>query len=422
LAFYAGSRRLPRVTRSTVALLALMAAPGSLLAQGTPLGPEFRVNTYTTNSQRLPSVASDSAGNFVVVWWNFGYSTYGIFAQRYASTGAPNGAEFRVNSYTTGSQRYPSVAADSTGNFVVAWQRNSGPSIDGIFAQRYNGSGAPVGGEFRVNSYTTNPGSFPCVATDPSGNLLVAWVGVDGDNSGVFGQRFAGNGSPLGGEFRVNTFTTNIQVFPAVASDSSGRFVVVWQSYTQDGSGSGIFGQRYASTGAPLGGEFRVNNYTTLGQRYASVASDAAGNFVVVWEGAVQDGDGGGVFGQRYTSAGAPLGAEFRVNTYTTNHQGVPSVASDSAGNFVVTWQSATQDGSLEGVFAQRYGSTGVPLGGEFRVNTYTTSQQMLASVASDTVGHFVVTWSSADGSYDGVFGQRFSIIVPVELEGFRIE
>jgi hypothetical protein len=254
------------------------------------------------------------------------------------------------------------VAADSTGNFVVAWQRNSGASIDGIFAQRYNGSGAPVGGEFRVNSYTTNPGSFPCVATDPSGNLLVAWVGVDGDNSGVFGQRVCRQR-----EFRVNTFTTNIQVFPAVASDSSGRFVVVWQSYTQDGSGSGIFGQRYASTGAPLG-------------------------------------------------------AEFRVNIYTTNHQGVPSVASDSAGNFVVTWQSTTQDGSLEGVFAQRYGSTGIPLGGEFRVNTYTTSQQVLASVASDTAGHFVVTWSSADGSYDGVFGQRFSIIVPVELEGFCIE
>ena len=29
--------------------------------------PEFQVNTYTTSSQILPAVASDSAGNFVVV-------------------------------------------------------------------------------------------------------------------------------------------------------------------------------------------------------------------------------------------------------------------------------------------------------------------------------------------------------------------
>jgi len=30
--------------------------------QGDPLGAEFRVNTYTTNSQRFPSVAADPSG------------------------------------------------------------------------------------------------------------------------------------------------------------------------------------------------------------------------------------------------------------------------------------------------------------------------------------------------------------------------
>ena len=32
------------------------------------VGSEFQVNTYTTNNQKLPSVASDSSGNFFVVW------------------------------------------------------------------------------------------------------------------------------------------------------------------------------------------------------------------------------------------------------------------------------------------------------------------------------------------------------------------
>ena len=47
-----------------------------------------------------------------------------------------------------------------------------------------------------------------------------------------------------------------------MASDSSGNFVVVWMSDSQDGSSDGVFGQRYASSGTPLGPEFRVNTYT----------------------------------------------------------------------------------------------------------------------------------------------------------------
>ena len=106
-----------------------------------------------------------------------------------------------------------------------------------------------------------------------------------------------------------------------MASDAAGNFVVVWESYGQDGSSYGVFGQRYASTGAPLGPEFRVNTYTTGYQHDPAVASDSSGNFVVVWTSDGQDGSGNGVFGQRYDSSGAPLGPEFRVNTYTTDAQ-----------------------------------------------------------------------------------------------------
>jgi CheY-like chemotaxis protein len=48
-----------------------------------------------------------------------------------------------------------------------------------------------------------------------------------------------------GPEFQVNTYTTGIQRYPAVAMADSGDFVVVWHSRDQDGSGWGIFGQRF---------------------------------------------------------------------------------------------------------------------------------------------------------------------------------
>jgi hypothetical protein len=154
------------------------------------------------------------------------------------------------------------------------------------------------------------------------------------------------------------------------------------------------------------------------------VDADGAGNFVVVWQSAAQDGSGYGIFGQRFAASGAPAGAEFRVNTFTTLDQSRPSVALDSSGNFVVAWQGAGQDGSGTGVFGQRYVAMGTPLGAEFRVNTYVTSDQMGPALAADDAGDFVVVWwsSGQDGSNYGVFGQRYSPIVPVELMYFGLE
>jgi hypothetical protein len=319
------------------------------------------------------------------------------------------------------------VASDTTGNFIVVWNSyEQDGSNYGVFGQRYDNSGAPLDPEFRVNTFTTSNQRLPSVASDSSGNFVVVWAsyGQDGSSYGIFGQRYASSGAPLGSEFRVNTYASEYQNFPSVASDTTGNFIVAWTSDFQDGWGFGVFGQRYASSGVPLGPEFRVNTYTTDNQDAASVASDAAGNFVVVWTSDGQDGSSYGIFGQRYASSGTPLGSEFRVNTYTTVYQSLPSVESDSSGNFVVAWTSLAQDGSSYGIFGQRYASSGAPLGAEFGVNTYTTDVQSRASVASDSSGNFVVVWESfnQDGSNWGVFGQRYSQIVPVELIHFQLE
>jgi hypothetical protein len=93
-------------------------------------------------------------------------------------------------------------------------------------------------------------------------------------------------------------------VEPQVACDSAGNFVVVWQGNMQDGSYFGAFGQRYASDGSPLGTEFRVNAYTTYTQRFPDVAFSSNGEFLVAWESDGQDGSSYGIFGQRHLSIG----------------------------------------------------------------------------------------------------------------------
>jgi hypothetical protein len=128
-------------------------------------------------------------------------------------------------------------------------------------------------------------------------------------------------GNPIGPEFRVNSYTTADQFDPVISADASGNFVIAWIT-TGQYTGADVMAQRYDVSGAPQGAEFRVNAFTPVGQYAGGVASDAAGNFVVVWTSDLQDGSSLGVFARRYSSSGAALGSEFRVNTYTTNAQG----------------------------------------------------------------------------------------------------
>ena len=139
----------------------------------------------------------------------------------------------------------------------------------------------------------------------------------------------------------------------------------------QCGPGVEPLERRWRLFTAPLGPEFRANTYTGGYQDFPTVAMDASGNFVVAWHN--QDRNAStddGVYWQRFDAAGQRQGAETRANTYTTDVQQYASVGMDGTGNFVVAWQSRGQDGSDFGVYAQRYGAAGQPLGTEFRVNT----------------------------------------------------
>jgi len=411
----------------SLAVSLLLLWPGLRPAAAQLLGPEFQVNSYTTSYQEAPAVAAHGSGNFVVVWGSDGPdgSSYGVFGQRFNPTGSPVGGEFQVNTYTTSHQNFPAVAAGSSGSFVVVWHSygQDGSNL-GVFGQRFNSVGAPVGSEFQANSYTTSYQWFPKVAADGSGNFVVVWWSSDQDGSsyGVFGQRFNSTGSPVGSEFRVNSYTTSSQVAPAVATEGAGNFVVVWTSRYQDGQGDGVFGQRFDSAGNPVGSEFQVNSFTTGRQGSPAVAVDGSGNFVVAWESYLQDGSDPGVFGQRFDSAGVPVGPEFQVNSYTTSGQRSPALAADGSGNFVVVWDSIGQDGSHEGVFGQRFNSAGSPVGSEFQINSYTTSYQQIPVIAADGSGNFVVVWESYGqiGSNDmDVFGQRLNSANAIFRDGF---
>ncbi len=410
---------------SLLRLLAQLAAcsafgSGPGVAGGPPpIGGEFQVNSYTTSSQRGAAVAADPEGNFLAAWLSFTQDGLGggVFAQRYDAAGDPVGGEFQVNTHTPEYQLYPAVAADAAGNFVGVWASywQDGSNF-GIFGQRYDAGGVPLGREFQVNTHTPSFQTQPAIAAAPAGNFVVVWEGgyQDGSYSGVFGQRYDADGDPLGGEFQVNTSTTLYQYGPAVAIANAGDFVVVWTSYYFDGSSNGIFGQRYDALGNREGTEFLVNSYTTWVQSRPAVAMEPSGEFVVVWQSFLLDGSDYEIAARRFDAAGAPLGPEFPVNVHTTDQQTQPTVAADPTGSFVVIWESLGQDGSGAGLFGRAYDSDGSAIGEEFQVNTYTTAAQSAPAVSRDATDELILVWASEgqDGSGDGVFGQRFRALL----------
>jgi hypothetical protein len=331
------------------------------------------------------------------------------------------GVEFRVNVHTVNSQYSPSVAVDADGDFIITWidaaREISGNR--GIYALRFNSSGTAQAAEFHVNTFTTSIQAEPSVVSESNGDFVVVWqsLGQDGSGYGVFGQRFTSNGTPIAGEFQINTFTTSYQQLTqigtdsqGIAMDSDGDFVVAWESQGQDGGNYGVFARRFNSSGTALAIEFQVNVLTSGVQKNPAVALDSDGDFVIVFE-HNYDGNIYGIFGKRFNSSGAPLATQFQVNSYTTQRQDIPDVAMRADGDFIVTWQSNLQDGGSKGIFARRFTSAGTPVGVDFQVSAYTIGDQRYPEIAADDSGDFVVAWESIaqDGHTEGVFARRVS-------------
>ncbi len=303
--------------------------------------------------------------------------------------------EERVNTFVAGSQSASAAAGLAGGGYVVVWQSNlQDGSGEGVFAQRMDANGVGIGPESRVNTSTNSSQSDPAVAGLPNGDFVVVWTDdvADGNSYGIYAQRFNSAGASLGTEFRINTQTSSTQYQPSVSAHNGG-FVVTWTSYGQAGDPSsyGVFGSRFDMAGNVLqsvgNNEFQVNTTTSNHQQESDVAAFADGSFVVVWRSEGQDTNSGGIYAQRFTSAGVKAGGEFLVNTFVASNQFEPRVATLSDGTFVVVWTSASQDGSGNGVYAQRFQSDGTASGIEFRVNESTVGGQYQPDVIGLSTG-----------------------------------
>ena len=287
---------------------------------GTKRGAAFQVNVDLSGGPLLPSICGLSEGGYVISWQSWTQDSVIIFGQIYNNNGTKRSEEFIVSTYAPW---YPEVntcvGGLTDGGFVISWESES-EDIEGIniFCQIYNADGTRRGEQFRVNSGAQYC-HRPSVCGLSNGNFVICWDSEfqDGDESGIFGQMYNSSGTKIGGEFQVNSFTYASQFLPSVSALLDGGFVVAWSSDSiEDDDQLGVYAQIFNQNGDKIGSEFHVNTYTDRDQYLSDTGSLIGGGFIVCWQSYLQDGSGYGIYGQLFDENGNKRGKEFQINTY----------------------------------------------------------------------------------------------------------
>ncbi|MEO0583569.1 MAG: T9SS type A sorting domain-containing protein [Bacteroidota bacterium] len=424
--------RLVSITLSFTLVLFLLSFVLPLSAQLTTSGGETLVNTTTANSQQNPSVAMDIQGRYVIAWESLAEDgdEYGIYAKVYDAANSVSVSDFLVNATTSDAQRFPEVAIDTAGNFVVVWQSlNQDGDGWGIYFRKYTVSGTSSISETRVNVTTSGSQRQPQVAMQSSGDFVIVWE----SDTNIYARMYTASGVTKTSEFVVNTTTLGSQIFPSVAVEADdGNFLITWQSLNQDGDGYGIYAQKYDASGATVGSEFRVNTETSQHQLMPNAAIDDLGETVITWASYLQDGSEYGIYAQFYDSSGTARGSEFRVNTTTSSSQHYVDVSATDNGTFIFSWTSFDQDGNYSGVYSAIYDKEQAVVLAENLVNTNTTDYQQFSSVSSNqsSVGSAMVVWqdglltgtSANEGDDFGVYSQAYTTNLPFPISWLEFQ
>jgi Bacterial Ig-like domain (group 3) len=371
------------------------------------VGAEARLNTTTAGNQTNATIASLGTGA-VAVWEQRTTTTSAaIIAQRLSQTGAKLGSQITVAANAAGAG-WPQVAALDNGTFVVVWHENGTFGRD-IMMRLYSASGQSLGSEVRANRSTVGSHAGPQVTAVSSG-FVITWqaTGVDGSGSAVVFQRYSNAGAAAGTQVTVNTTTAGDQGGPAIATLSTGGFVVAWQG--EVGALYRVYARRFGATGVAAGGEIIIDQSTRAAIRpLVAVTGLLSGTFAVAYDRAETASATAAkdLFIERYTASGV-LAWQKRANIAIAGSQLDPALAGLGTDGLVVTW--TTPDGSSYGIDGQVYTAAGDRVQSTFRINTAATGSQRLSDLANTGGDSYIAVWTSTgqDGAGDGVYYQRF--------------
>ena len=391
---------------------------------------EFLVNMFTTSeSQTNPKITKLTDGSFVVVWqsnvtggktWDGRNIDYEIRGQKFDASGVPVGLEIQIGTDAVWGKTddRSMIAALAGGKFAVTWNKWT-DNGNNVLLRTYDSNALAE----QTAPITVSPSTryqYSSIVSLKDGSYIIAYDSARKDSGNFYNyyRKISPDGT-MSEQSRLSSGITfhgggnggnsNVEL---TALDNGG-FFATWAVYTDwnalegfsPGNGQvnyGVHGRIFDSSGNPVGGDFLINAPDpSTHQNGPDTTTLSNGDIVVTWQDSSLEGDGYGIYQQRYTSVGvAKETAPVLVNTVTADNQMDPSVNALTDGGYIISW-SGFQSGDYD-VYGQRFSSSGQKIGDEFQLNQETSNSQRYSKLSSLDDGSFVATWTSTEQDLDG--------------------
>ncbi len=315
---------------------------------------EQKISGGGSDPNGSPAITALRDGRFIVSWHNDGWGTSGL-GRIFSADGTPTGAEFSLNPNTGSGWRYGHVVAQLPDGGIASF---FGYSSSPMLVQQFDAALRPVRSAFTLD--LGNRADWPAVGSLPNGQVVVMGTHPN-ESRHVMKIHLDGNLNSIGSPVAASENLPGRGLSTAMAVAPSGIYTMAWYN-----SAGNIIARTFDMSGTPLGGEYIVNSSTGGTRDYPSLTYNSRNELWIAWSGQ-GDGDTRGIFARRFAADGRPLGAEWRVNEYVRGDQERPQLATGIDDTVAMSWTSPDDQGV--GVFARAFYSNGIPASGEFQVN-----------------------------------------------------
>jgi Ca2+-binding RTX toxin-like protein len=256
-----------------------------------------------------------------------------IRAQEFTSAGMPAGSEFVIGS---SNGRLHSLAPTSGGGFVAVYQQGGTSTAfpaGNIVAQVYNSSNTQTS-TFTVDN-SIPVASITHTVVEADGDIVIYWRDRQNSTSPVYWRstRFDATGTELG-----TTLLNSNQSVESVIRLATGGHAVIGFTIPFSTEPSQIFVNMFSTDGS-------ISRYVEVASvpqfiNTATIAPLANGGFIASWNIDTDPSNviSSDIMARAFNAIGNPIGPAFLLNSITTGNQSLPSLAQLTDGDIVAAW------------------------------------------------------------------------------------
>lgn len=373
-------------------------------SNGNRIGSNFKVNEGTLFGNNAPYLAANKTGDFVIAWLQ-SFST--VVAQRFTNTGQKVGGNIIVNTISGWNTMEPCVAVDNDGSFIIMWALEQGNGIYQVYARLIDSTGTPSGNEKTINDPSNNLSSIgqgKFISIDASGSYYLCWSSYGGTNfSKIYLQRLNRQGNKIGSNIEVSSSQdSSDHYFPEIVTTDDGYSFIIWWKELRNQIKSGASARIYSSDSSFVTDEIIISEPDVFGDYYTTT-TDKDSIFLYVSSSSTRP------YFQRINKSGQFVGDTVGVgyNLNNINYIQIRDISEIMNDRFIIA-SDAAQRTDLN-IYLQEYDDNLLPVGESKKINDdFAGSRQRFPYVKFNKQGQSIVLWEDGKNGRKDLYAQIY--------------